>query len=89
MIRTVRGSQREGERERSLRTLKDLEVLEVGVFGVDIEFDARHRNIHYSSLGISLTNGERGKGGWRIGEDSTENGIENLAECGSAKKHTH
>lgn len=64
MIRTVR----ESEREKKTRTLKDLEVLEVGIFGVDIEFDARHRNIHYSSLDISLTNGERRKGGWCIGE---------------------
>lgn len=33
---------------RSMRchTLKDLEILEIGVFGVDIELDTRHGNIH-------------------------------------------
>jgi len=27
-------------------TLEDLEVLQVGIFGVDVELDARHGHIH-------------------------------------------
>jgi hypothetical protein len=30
----------------SVRTLEDFEVLEVGVFSVDVELDSRHGNIH-------------------------------------------
>jgi hypothetical protein len=75
---------------RKSRTLKDLEVLEVGVFGVDIEFDARHRNIHYTEQAASVLasrNGGRAEKGGMVhfGGNSTENGIENLAERSSAK----
>lgn len=31
---------------RQLHTLKNLEVLEVGVFSVDVELDTRHGDIH-------------------------------------------
>jgi hypothetical protein len=32
---------------RASLTLQDLKILDVGVFGVDIEFDPGHRHIHY------------------------------------------
>lgn len=35
---------------RLLRTLEDLEVLEVGVFGVDIELDTRHWDIEVDRI---------------------------------------
>lgn len=43
-----------GERSRGARTLQDLEVLEVGVFSIDIELDPRHGHIHYVTIESKL-----------------------------------
>lgn len=44
-----RGDQRSGGREL-LRTLEDLEILEVGVFGVDVELDTRHWDVEVDRI---------------------------------------
>lgn len=36
------------------RTLKDFEVLEVGIFAVNVELDPGHGHVHYRNKAIAL-----------------------------------
>ena len=64
---------------KEARTLKNLEVLKILVFGVDVELDAGHGHIDCHGRSASTRDTNRGKGA------PTEDAVEDLAVGSTGK----